>query len=394
MVVSCANAELRHELKTLREHVADRETAIRQLSSELSNAQTIMLALADRLQALRLLKTLDQLPNSVPMIRDGRPRDAADEFDEAMARLRQLRDEEKAHQLALPAPHVCAFTGGEAQSMAAAIAQVRGLLDEAVAALQTGFVNLGSRVRDQHTRALSLLSGDDGQSFAVLESFITHTELTCQQFVERAAESTNASLEMSNAIGEVVAGMRGVVEVMDDVEEIASQTNLLALNASIEAARAGSAGRGFAVVAQAIRELADHSGAFSKKIRKMIGDLDLPLKNAEGRLRDITAKDADSVRDLTVRLGDISQEVRRIHNGVVQSLTELERGSGVIYSDVQSIVVNMQFHDLVTQLLQSLNENLENVVAAEGGYDAVRATRRSIVKQRTLAVGEVELFVA
>ena len=60
-----------------------------------------------------------------------------------------------------------------------------------------------------------------------------------------------------------------IMNLTNDILDIASQTNLLALNASIEAARAGEAGKGFAVVAEEIRQLADSSKETANSIQEI-----------------------------------------------------------------------------------------------------------------------------
>ncbi len=62
-----------------------------------------------------------------------------------------------------------------------------------------------------------------------------------------------------DTIGEMEASSRKIIDIIKQIEDIASQTNILALNAAIEAARAGANGKGFAVVAEEVQSLAAKS---------------------------------------------------------------------------------------------------------------------------------------
>ncbi|MDU9393247.1 methyl-accepting chemotaxis protein [Pseudomonas sp. zfem002] len=65
--------------------------------------------------------------------------------------------------------------------------------------------------------------------------------------------------------------LRGLGEIVNAIQGIATQTNLLALNAAIEAARAGESGRGFAVVADEVRTLAIRTSEATHQAKSMMG---------------------------------------------------------------------------------------------------------------------------
>lgn len=75
-----------------------------------------------------------------------------------------------------------------------------------------------------------------------------------------------------SAMDEISKSSKKIEEIINVIDDIAFQTNILALNAAVEAARAGDQGRGFAVVAEAVRTLAQRSGAAAKEINALIKD--------------------------------------------------------------------------------------------------------------------------
>ncbi|MBF0234338.1 MAG: methyl-accepting chemotaxis protein, partial [Desulfamplus sp.] len=83
----------------------------------------------------------------------------------------------------------------------------------------------------------------------------------------QSARDVSGKMELLNAI------VNDIHKVTDTINDISEQTNLLALNATIEAARAGEAGKGFAVVAGEIKALAGQTGDATKDIKEKIDNI-------------------------------------------------------------------------------------------------------------------------
>lgn len=87
--------------------------------------------------------------------------------------------------------------------------------------------------------------------------------------VEGIMTTVKDSMEAVSEIDESATEIERIIGV---IEGIARETNLLALNAAVEAARAGEAGKGFAIVANEVRDLAIRAGQASNEVRSVIDE--------------------------------------------------------------------------------------------------------------------------
>ncbi len=109
--------------------------------------------------------------------------------------------------------------------------------------------------------------------------------------------------ENSKASQGLLTEVSAIGRIAQTIREIAYQTNLLALNAAIEAARAGEHGRGFAVVADEVRNLSKRVQEATEEVRRNITAIEDSAKAIEGTSQSAeqTARGAESV---TVALGN------------------------------------------------------------------------------------------
>ena len=241
-------------------------------------------------------------------------------------------------------------TGGVARGLDAArqIKQVASQLDEAVGATHAS-------ARETHEISAKV-------------------ESSAQQGVARATDAMAAVTDLAELARDLVSRMEdlrtasaAIGDVTTVVGDIGRQTNLLALNASIEAARAGEAGRGFAVVAEEVGKLAMQSGGSVGRIEVL-------------------------VREMTERLDDASERVRRVEQAVARGEVVMRDALGVFRSIEQDARRTLTLADAVLRaaerqdaLAREVTQASELVADVTSAFssatdDAARATQH----QRTL----------
>jgi methyl-accepting chemotaxis protein len=127
--------------------------------------------------------------------------------------------------------------------------------------------------------------------------------------------------EVVEAMGDIHASSRKIVEIIGVIDGIAFQTNILALNAAVEAARAGEQGRGFGVVATEVRSLAGRSAVAAKEIKALIqGSVERIAQGSRlaDRAGETMTEIVASVQRVTKIMAEITAASQEQESGIVQ----------------------------------------------------------------------------
>jgi len=160
-----------------------------------------------------------------------------------------------------------------------------------------------------------------------------------------------------------------LAEVTDDLKRMASsvaniakQTNLLALNAAIEAARAGDAGRGFAVVADEVRKLSDQSGALGKQIQIKVDAVNVATTTALATAAKLSAQNESLVSESDATIRQVLERFGDVVLGLSNSSQKMADGSNEVRTMVESVLVQLQFRDRMSQILGAVMTDIERLL--------------------------------
>ncbi|WP_308389104.1 methyl-accepting chemotaxis protein [Acidithiobacillus sp. AMEEHan] len=239
--------------------------------------------------------------------------------------------------------------------LARQLALSREQLEQAVTDIVGRFTSLHRRLSEAVLSSQST-SGKEGAAEATQRFRETETEL---QMILRHIEASVQQHESNQATISALMQQVNVLEQMArEVGEIAAQTTLLALNAAIEAARAGEQGRGFAVVADEVRKLSSRSKESSvamaenvKEVVKVIRQVVAAAGKSIEAERSFLKNARESTRNALGRVEQMTEEL-------CASQARLQLEGEQIAEDMDQLLVTLQFHDRVNQILQHVEEGL------------------------------------
>lgn len=200
-------------------------------------------------------------------------------------------------------------------------------------------------------------AGGEGAGEESVSATLEHSE----QELNRILGAIKDALSRRELLVRGVSGLSRFAEELQtmaaDVEGIAQQTNLLALNAAIEAAHAGAAGRGFAVVADEVGKLSARSQATGRDMSLRVEEINKALVETLRQARAMAQEDQNFLDRAEGDLQGVIQSFQRSTHLLGEANAGLERESDGVRSEINEVLVDLQFQDRVAQILHAVMQD-------------------------------------
>lgn len=230
----------------------------------------------------------------------------------------------------------------------------------------------GNQELSQRTQQQAATVEETSATVEQLVSNVNQNATNTQRADNLAKEAVSVAVEGGEtvertiqAMNDMSASSRKIVEMMDLINEITFQTNLLSINAAVEAARAGEQGRGFAVVANEVRNLAKRSSDASKDIQRLVRDIMDQVSTGKewvGQLEDGFKKIVQTIKQVSDALSEVSLATQESSRGIeqigqgVEELSDVTEHNATLVDELAG--ATEQLNEKAT-LLQHMTEKFE-----------------------------------
>ena len=185
----------------------------------------------------------------------------------------------------------------------------------------------------------------------IKQNAVSRTRIA-EEMREFVSDGDSKIAATNKILGDVMAQLDQIKDIVVIINSVSAQTNLLSMNAAIESAHAGEFGKGFAVVAEEIRSLAVNTANNAKKITDSI----------KGTIEAVTEANRTSIlaSEAFAKVSSHSNEMIESFNAITSEIENINSRTAQI---TQKTDVTAETADKINEYCANLAANQETVAS-------------------------------
>ena len=215
------------------------------------------------------------------------------------------------------------------------------------------FTSSVGQLSEKAARLAEMTAGNEIEAgIAGLNSQLNELSEVC------SLDSTESSLEELRSIGMVIGDLNGHVASFG---RMVKKLSMLGISTRIESARLGSRGLGFATLADDVEKLAGKIVSNSEVITSKVGSLSGLIDSATQRTGELVAMQGACSEKIVSDLGHGLDSLKGMTDRSEKAAAGMSSRLAAIHASVSESVASMQFHDIVRQQVEHVEEAFEDV---------------------------------
>lgn len=228
-------------------------------------------------------------------------------------------------------------------------------------ALGANLMEFTSRSQDLVQTASALTELCSGEEVASNTEALSE-ELTALSGVCHSDEDTGGLVELNHVMG-LLANLDGQIT---EFGRIIKSLSMLGISTRIESARLGDKGLGFSTLADDVETLAskivEDSSAIAEKSKSLESLLESARHRTQNLLREQNECSEGIIKDIDKSLKSLNEMMDRSRSGA----DYIAHRSEAVAANVADVVSSLQFHDIVRQQVEHVEEALDDMVIQAG----------------------------
>ncbi len=241
------------------------------------------------------------------------------------------------------------------------IETARAETEESIIVLTQRFSTILQRLSTVNTTSKRYTSGTDDKSDVI--NVINVSERELKMLIDTLKTAQHTRDVVVKEIRDLLCHVEALPKMATDIDNIATQANVLALNVAAETEYVDASGRDFSVMADEVRKFSSLTSETGKKMSEKIMLINAAMAKACRVAEEASTQDAQVIKKSELVVHNIIDRFGGVTTHLMELADILKNENIGIGTEVDEILISLQFQDRINQILVQVRESMQKMSA-------------------------------